>query len=331
MDRCITTSNVRKRSLLLLLSVVVAATVVVVVLLTVVGSCLHRRRRRRRRLGFLPNEEHYRILSTTTTTNRKGGGPKKSPPTIMRVAIVCMLRRPVVDWPLWFQHHRSLGVCHFYVRLEDTPGVGDILRGWSDVTCVEAGRDDDGGVDAAAWGNNVHERMARRQDAWVRRALEWALARGTADWLVHIDGDELLHGTLAALDALGRSGVVCARLRNAEAVYDDPAAQDREGCYAAVKFRRCGEGRPPCRAYTPGFHLQPVRDKKKRRPARDNGKSAARVLPGVIPWGPHQFAFQGQSEGPHVVWVPFEQLCVLHFDVCTFGAWAEKFWPWGII
>ena len=266
----------------------------VLLLLFLVLAC--RRGRRRRRRGSTINPEPYRILSSARAAPRR------------RVAIACMLRRPVVDWPVWFQHHRRMGVGHFYVWLEDTPGVGDILRGWPDVTCVEAGHDDDdGGVDAAAWGTNVHERMARRQDEWVRRALALALARGTADWLVHIDGDELLHGTLAALDALG-DGVVCARLHNAEAVYDDPSAQNKNGCYAAVRFRRCGvPGGAPCRAY-------------------ENGKSAARVRPGVRPWGPHQFAYHGKAEGAHVAWVPFDRLCVLHFDVCTFGVWAEKFW-----
>ena len=43
------------------------------------------------------------------------------------------------------------------------------------------------------------------------------------------------------------------------------------------------------------------------------GKSGARVREGVTPWGPHQFAYHNEPDGPHVMWLPFERLCVLHF------------------
>ena len=90
-----------------------------------------------------------------------------------------------------------------------------------------------------------HERMARRQDAWVTQALDWALQGGTIDWMIHIDNDELLHGSLSALDDVQKKEhIICARMRNAEAVYDDPSAQEHDGCFAAVRFRRCGDAQP---------------------------------------------------------------------------------------
>lgn len=63
---------------------------------------------------------------------------------------------------------------------------------------------------------DVHERMARRQDAWVTQVLQWVREGNTADWLVHVDIDELLHGSLAVLDSLPRTHenrVFCHRRR----------------------------------------------------------------------------------------------------------------------
>jgi hypothetical protein len=74
---------------------------------------------------------------------------------------------------------------------------------------------------------------------------------------MHIDGDELLHGSLSVLDELPDE-VVCVRMRNAEAVHDDPDAQEHEGCYAAVRFRPCGDGHPPCRAYDNRLGISPI-------------------------------------------------------------------------
>lgn len=210
-------------------------------------------------------------------------------PPKCNVAIACLMRRPI-DLPIWFQHHRKLGVKHFFIRLEDSPGWDEYLASQNDVTYEVHSSDKSG---------NNYETLMFRQIDFVNNVLNKSKRMGL-DWVFHIDADELLHGSLQYLDDLDNT-YKCVRLENAEAVFKE----DEETCFSAVKFLRCGKG-APCRSYI-------------------NGKGGGRVEKGVVLAGPHHFAYNNEIQGDSVYETPFKTLHVLHFDSCSFGAWAEKF------
>lgn len=209
------------------------------------------------------------------------------------VAIASLMRRPV-DISLWLNHHRKMGVKHFYIRLEDSPGWVDMLESQKDVTLVVAASDVSG---------NNYETLQYRQHDFVNWAINQAM--GKYSWLFHIDADELLHGNLSILSALPKQ-VKCVHMQNVEAVYD-PSNNDT--CFSAKKFLKCSNG-APCKSY-------------------GNGKAGGRVEEGVSPHGPHMFIYKDGSDPSSYYEIPFDDLHVLHFDACSFGTWVEKYFHLG--
>jgi hypothetical protein len=204
-----------------------------------------------------------------------------------RVCITSQMRKPV-DLPLWIKHHREMGVSKFYIRLEDTPGWEEYLKAQPDVE-YELGHSDKTG--------NNYSSVQGRQINWTNSCMKKSQ---DMDWCINIDADELLHGSLAILDTISQDKK-CIKLENAEAVFDE----SQETCFESKKFLRCGKD-APCRAYV-------------------NGKGGGRVEHGVRQHGCHDFAYKGKVEEETTYKIPFNDLCVLHFDSCSFGSWAEKF------
>jgi hypothetical protein len=210
-----------------------------------------------------------------------------------KVAIACLMRKPV-DLPKWLDHHRQLGVSHFFIRLEDTREQEDYLRTQQDVSLTVANSDVSG---------NNYETLQNRQIEYVNASMKVAKEKNI-NWMFHIDADELLHGTLNFLDELD-SKYKNVWMENAEAIFDFDKERPNSTCFSANKFLRCSNG-APCRAYV-------------------NGKGGGRVIDNVGLKGPHNFHYNGEFQGEHVYIVPFNTLHVLHFDSCSFSAWVEKF------
>jgi hypothetical protein len=211
--------------------------------------------------------------------------PQEKPVT--KVGIVSLMRKPV-DLPLWFKHHTNMGVSLFFIRLEDSPGLDDYLSLRRDVVYEVAMSDK---------GDN-YKTLQDRQKAFVNKMIPRAKELGI-EWLFHIDADELLGGSLIALDSLDAS-VKTIKIENAEAVYDE---KSQDTCFSTNKFLRCGKG-APCRSYV-------------------NGKAAGRLVTGVELAGPHDFAYKGDVDGAKKM--AFDHLHLLHFDACSLGAWVEKY------
>lgn len=201
------------------------------------------------------------------------------------IAVASVMRKPV-DLPLWLEHHRKMGVTHFYIRLEDTPGLVPYLKEQEDVV-LEVGESNK---------SNNYTTIMDRQQRFVTFAIEHCA--GKAKFLFHIDSDELLHGSFDFLWRLPRH-VKCLHMQNVEAIYEE----GNDSCFATKKFIRCDTGE--CKAFA-------------------NGKAGGRVERGVHPAGCHYFAYNGDID-KHTYQVPFETLHVLHFDSCSVGSWAEKF------
>ncbi len=210
----------------------------------------------------------------------------------LKVGITLMTRKPhCFDW--WLRYHRSLGIHHVFVHVEDTPELlpllnSDEFAGFVTVTTGSDGSLDTHKVDSA---DNYYTLMAR-QERQVRRSMALCRERGY-DWLFHVDDDELLHfsvpfSTLA--DTLPM-GVSCMVLVNIEAC---PKNLGSECVFEDIK--------------TFSQH---------KMLAYRNGKSAGRVIDSN--WhGPHRF-----TGSYHVV--PVERACVLHFESCTYEGWRNKF------
>jgi len=101
-----------------------------------------------------------------------------------RLAITLMTRKPHrFDW--WLRYHKSLGVCHFFIHVEDTPELLELLdsdefRGFVTVTSGEDASPDN------------YYTLQQRQEAQVRRSLKLCRVQ-RIPWLLHIDDDEILH------------------------------------------------------------------------------------------------------------------------------------------
>lgn len=208
-------------------------------------------------------------------------------------AVATLMRRPV-DIVLWLNHHRKMGIKHFYIRLEDSPGWVDMLNAQPDVTLMIASSDNSG---------NNYETLQYRQSDFVTWALQQSMGKYT--WVFHIDADELLHGSLSVLQKLP-DHVKCIHMQNVEAVYDP---KNNDTCFSAKTFLKCSHG-APCKSYA-------------------NGKGAGRVEDGVAPHGPHMFMYKNGADPSSSYDIPFNDLHILHFDACSFGTWVEKYYHLG--
>lgn len=202
-------------------------------------------------------------------------------------AIALLMRKPV-DLPLWLKHHRELGFGHFYFRVEDTPGLEEYLKTQDDITYEIADSDT----------QNNYETLQTRQVEFVNKCIEQS---NNISWIFHIDSDELMEGNLEFLDELPED-VKILKIQNVEAIYDG----SEKTCFDAKSFVKCFRS-GSCRSYA-------------------NGKAGGRCIKGEVQaLGPHDFSYKGIHNGKNLYEVPFEQLHVLHYDSCSFGAWAEKF------
>lgn len=206
-----------------------------------------------------------------------------------KVAVAVLMRKPI-DIFLWLKHHRELGISHFFLRIEDTPGLEEFLKTQQDITYE---------IKSSSKENN-YETLQKRQIEFVNQSMEKAKRKGI-QWLFHIDADELLDGSLEFLSRLDDK-YKCVKVENVEALYEEGL----ESCFAAKKFLKCSEKGTSCRSYV-------------------NGKGGGKVVDGVSLSGPHDFSYRGKIGEEATYQVPFEKLHVLHFDSCTFGSWSEKF------
>lgn len=215
------------------------------------------------------------VISTPTPS-----GPKK--------AIITLVRKPV-DFPLWLKHHRDMGIGHFYIRIEDSPGWEEYFKSQPDIV-YEIGESDK---------NNNYQTLQTRQISYVDKCLKQA-QNDNISWAFFIDADEMLEGDLSFLDSLPPTKKTL-KMHNVEAIYTG----EENTCFDAKTFIKCHE-KGKCRSYV-------------------NGKAGGRIENDITIAGPHDFMYKSTIAGNHLYAVPFETLHVLHFDSCSFGSWVEKF------
>lgn len=207
----------------------------------------------------------------------------------LKIAIASMIMKPV-DLSIWLDHHRSIGIKLFFIRLEDTPELIDYLEKQPDVI-LEIGEIDKNG--------NNYLTQNYRQDNLVNNSIQKCIDLNY-DWIFHIDSDELLDGNFLFLNKLPKE-IKCLKLLNAEAIYNE----DNKTCFSSSKFLKCIQG-STCRSYS-------------------NGKAGGRVEKGLASFGPHTFSYYNNYDNSVTYNIPFEDLHILHFDSCSFEKWVSKF------
>jgi hypothetical protein len=206
------------------------------------------------------------------------------------VGIVSMIKQPK-NIETWLEKHRTLGIKHFYIRLEETPELEDYLESQQDVT-VKVGN---------SAGVNEYDEIQTRQNKWVNQAYKLAELDGNnVQWLIHIDCDEILKGDLKKVQELPED-VRTFWIQNIEAKFEKVPGKE-DNCFQASKFAKCGTKNSGCVSYA-------------------NGKSGGRVASDVSCFGPHRM----KSELEKNESIKLDDLEVEHYESCDFDIYKQKF------
>lgn len=208
----------------------------------------------------------------------------KTPPSgnDKKVAIASCIKNPK-NIETWLKLHRDLGISRFYIRLEDTPELIEYLESQPDVNLVVGDS------------NSVDEYMdiIKRQEILVNQSLEQCKNDGI-DWLILIDGDEVLDGNLDEIRNLPNN-VGTFWMQNYEVKYDKIPSES-DNCFKGSKFVNCSEGL--CASYA-------------------NGKGGGRV--GVSSaHGCHRFQSSLKE-------IKLKSVIVKHFESCDFNQYIAKY------
>ena len=220
------------------------------------------------------------------------GSGQPRPYAGLRVAITLMTRKPHrFEW--WLRYHLSLGICHVFVHVEDTPELLPLLASAEFAPFVTVTHVSEH-TEANNPKNGNYYTLMERQEAQVLRSLDECPRHGV-DWLFHIDDDELLHLEVPFAQLVEEAGpsVTCIVLQNVEAIPQKLAVD----CIFAELDLFC-------------LDIHSLL-------AYANGKSAGRC--GFCTWlGPHRYT--GRS-----VIVDADRAALLHFESCTYEMWRNKF------
>jgi len=201
---------------------------------------------------------------------------------VFKVAIVSCIKDPK-NIDTWLKIHRDLGISRFYVRLEETPDLIEYFKSQPDVF-LQTG---------ASASKDPYTDLMTRQAAMIDLALELCKKDGI-DWLIHIDCDEILEGSLNEIQKLPKN-IGTFWMQNYEALYDNiPTSKDN--CFKAAKFNDCSVS--ACASYA-------------------NGKGGGRVSIAQSN-GPHRFRSSHKE-------VKLKSLIVNHFESCDFDQYIAKY------
>ncbi|MFT0814254.1 glycosyltransferase family 2 protein [Synechococcus sp. OH20] len=238
-----------------------------------------------------------------------------------KVCIVTTVRDPGVCLESFIRYHLAIGIAHIYIFFDDPedPAAQIALR-FSDVTAIpndEALQVQQalGNILYAKYGPHVSYEVMARQILNVETAIQIALEQGM-DWIIHIDGDELFYlGEALTLDWFDQldSDILQVRFLNYEAA---PEKFEIEDYFREVTLFK----RNPA-VLDPNFYtkFERISGKIQYFLAYQNGKSAARVYPSILPNSVHSFDIP--EEHTLVTSSP----TVLHYLNCGFQNYYKKY------
>jgi len=203
----------------------------------------------------------------------------------VNVGLITLMYKPK-NVEQWLDLHRSFGISHFYIRLEDTPELIDYLQSQPDITLMIATSDTD---------KNQYLTLQNRQIETVNKVLKMC-KKDNINWLIHVDCDEILSGDINEIKSLPKS-VGTFWMQNIEAVYDGiPGTSD--SCFKAKYYKDCGNVNSNCVSYV-------------------NGKGGGRTDPDVNCNGPHRFKSNRNEIKLNIV--------VKHYESCDFDQYLKKY------
>lgn len=231
----------------------------------------------------------------------------------MKTAIVTTYRGAATILDSFLTYHLALGFDHIFLFSDDPQDPGtEIARRYPNVTVV--GNDDQL---KARWRKTplyrtrkkwvetyLNREVMARQMLNVEVAIEMARDSGV-DWLLHVDVDELFYcpdTTIAEhFQDLAEQGIVGVRYLNYEAV---PERADVVDSFREVSLFKVNQDSLPG-----GTLTQEQEELVKSIPHLHGhyfhyyrvGKSAARVIPGLMPAGVHRFAPRVRLQGLYEV------------------------------
>lgn len=261
----------------------------------------------------------------------------------MRAALVTTLRgaAPVLD--SFIRYHLALGFTHLYLFFDDPddPGI-TVARRFDPAALTISAR---GPELEAQWAQcvqfdyfapHLESEVMSRQCLNVEVAVQWALAAGH-DWLLHIDADELFYcpGQDAGLHfaRLAAQGIDRAVYPNLEALSETTEVGDFFRAVTLFKNNR---------NTLPGGRFNSAQSALAARFALfpptfflfySNGKSAARVRPGLVPDGVHRFRAGSYSRAGQPAQAAAgsqpERVMgdgrILHYACCGYANFRDKY------
>jgi hypothetical protein len=204
------------------------------------------------------------------------------------IALCSLVRKPF-NFDTWIEYHKSIGVSKFLLSVEDTPDIKESIDKYGDLIEAEYISMDskDKFYDRNYW------TLMDRQKIFVTKSIQ-RCKELSADWLIHIDTDELLWCGDSIFDLLNSisKDVDYITVKNYEAVY---TSDDLENPF-----------------------LQTNTFISSDMTAYDSGKSIGRISSKLEFRGAHAFTGQHQN-------IETKRAVVLHFESATFEKWFEKF------
>ena len=204
---------------------------------------------------------------------------------------------------LWMAYHRALGVSFFYLFVDgqaNTPESIALLRKQPGVTVIPndaklqekhaASRIWKDSWLTAFFNKPCNHELFVRQSLNMEYGIELA-KEAKADWILHVDTDELIYpaGTrdysLAQLLASVPSDVTNFVFPNYESLAEHPDVEDP---FIEVTLFKRGYTHVQSEAYY-GNYARVARGNPNYFTTYGNGKSAARILPGLRPNGAHRW------------------------------------------
>lgn len=234
-----------------------------------------------------------------------------------------MMREPGDMLPWWLDYHRRLGFSDFIILFDDPddPSIG-MVQGMQGVMAVPVDDRVRGRWRSLRhWpecGGHVDDTVGARQMLNIEHGFNLALEAGL-DWLLHIDIDELFFPR--STDLSGHVSLLADTGKDAAAYYNYEAIPETfqvENCFREVTLFK----KPAKMLQHQGIPRAGLWPRERRYfNFYNNGKSMVRVSAGAYPLGAHRWAHARRE----LNWVTFFNPAILHFSVCGFTAFEQKY------
>jgi hypothetical protein len=214
------------------------------------------------------------------------------------VAICSMVRKPVA-FKTWLDYHISIGVEHFFLRIEETPELSELLNDYKSLVTVVY----EDNIDKL---NNLFSQKQSRQCDFCNFSIQKCLDM-KIEWILHIDGDELI--CTENFDFLNKikKDVDCIQIPNYEAVYPRDNLED-----PFLETDRFKFDKETFNAYVHGKSI--ARVSKKLRSITSHLFSGKLLLYNdtELPWRKERYTAH-------------HDVVILHFESSNFRSWCTKF------